>query len=225
VVTVTRVTTEAEFQAVVDWWNYQREREIFHRWGYMGRTLDSMFPLPQEFRTRREETEAALRPYVTRGEIWVCRDREGRIHHVCVFQIRPDQHMAVDFWGRTDADYMFTVPPDFMGEVPPGVEEHQWDGAPRAAIRIRLRIGNPFEAALRQVVLEDLAGRGVLWVEFREVYGSYTFGRAVITQTPIGFDKWTRKQRYRVLVHLPTVLNIRAANKQVQAQLREAEAL
>jgi len=224
-VTVARVTTELEFQEVVTWWNLKREREIFHRWGYMGRTLDSMFPLPQEFRTRREETEAALRPYWTRGEIWVCKDRQTQIRHVITFELRPE--MAVNYWCCRDWDYLFTLTPEEIpsGGLPPGAEEYQWNGAPREALRSRARLPNPFAAIADETVYADLAGRGIAGVEFREVWTTGVRRRAVIKLTPIGYDRWTRRQRYRVLVSLPELIARRQRSPNIQAALVRAEAL
>jgi len=225
VVTVNRVTTEVEFQAVVDWWNYQREREIFHRWGYKRWTLDSMFPLPAGFATRREETMAALRPYWAEGEIWACRDLQTQIRHVITFELRPE--MAVNYWCCRDWDYLFTLTPEEIpsGGLPPGAEEDQWDGAPREALRSRARLPNPFAAIADEMVYADLAGRGIAQVEFREVWTTGIRRRAVIKLTPIGYDRWTRRQRYRVLVSLPGLIARRQRSPKIQAALVRAEAL
>jgi len=224
-VTVARVTTEQEFQEVVTWWNLKREREIFHRWGYMGRTLDSMFPLPQEFRTRREETEAALRPYWERGEIWTCRGRDGAIHSAACFELRPQ--VAVHFYILIDFDYRFSLKPEEIppGGLPAGPEELQWYGAPKASLRERAGLGDEYEAAIREVVYGNLLRRGCEKVEFREVYGSFPFPRAILSITPLGFDKWIRKQRYRVVVDLRVLMAKRAGQAGVQDRLRRAEAL
>jgi len=224
-VTVARVTTEQEFQEVVTWWNYQREREIFHRWGYKGWTLDSMFPLPRPFTTRREESEAALRPYFETGEIWVCRGKDGLIHHVVEFQLRPDEKIAVNFWRQHDFDYHFTLAPEEIPAdgIPPGVED-MWNGAPRESPRMKL-LGDLYAAIIKQVVFQNLLDRGFTRVEFREVRGNRPIRRAIITRTPIGYDKWTRKQRYRVLLDLKLVMMKRAESKSFQDRLRQAEAL
>jgi len=226
-VQVKKIETEQEFQEVVDWWNYQREREIFHRWGHLGRTLDSMFPLPEMYKTRREETETALRPYFTGGEVWVCRDKENEIRHAQVFLWRPEQpDLVVSFWGQKDWDYAFTIPPDVDPDtIPPPVEDTWWE-APKASPRARLRLGNPYEAYLRDSVFSYLEAKGVKMIEFRDMPEPIPFIRRVLLKrTPLGYDKWIRKQRYRVLVDLVKLREKRGKARVIQERLSLAEAL
>jgi len=224
-VQIKKIETEAEFQEVVAWWNYQREREIFHRWGHLGRTLDSMFPLPEPFQTRREETEAALKPYMAEGEVWVCRDREGRMRHVIAMEVRPP--LATGFWDCRDWDYVFTLAPEEIpsGGIPPGIEEDQWDGAPRESLRVRAGLPNPFLVAAQQAVFESLASRGITQVEFREIFRPDYGRKAAITRTPTGYDRWTRKQVYRILVDLNKLMAKGLRNPTRQRALLMAEAL
>jgi len=225
VVTVNRVTTEAEFQAVVDWWNHQRHAEIEHRWGYMGRTLDSVFPLPAGFATRREETMAALRPYWAEGEIWVCRDLQTQIRHIIVFQLRPDApDMALAFWSQPDFDYRFSLPPGVTeADLAPPIEADKWDGAPKDSVLARLGRNDPFEAIARQIVFENLLARGVRRIETRE---SRSPRRPLaVSRTPTRFDKWVKRQEYRLVLEIAKLLEFRAVEPRIQAALQAAEAL